>query len=72
MNPVTELALSAQFYIVASCVVALEGSTMRFLKKELTKAYTLVNVRREFRELQKNATLDRKKPREAPRRVVSG
>lgn len=45
---------------------------MRFLKKELTKAYTLVNVRREFRELQKSETLDRKKPREAPRRVVSG
>jgi hypothetical protein len=42
---------------------------MRFLKKELTKAYTLVHVRREFREQRKNEALNRERapePHTAP------
>lgn len=37
---------------------------MRFLKKELTKAYTVLHVRREFRAQQKNAALGRRKAQE--------
>ncbi len=39
---------------------------MRFLKKELTKAYTLVHVRREFREQRKSGTLNRERAPEPP------
>ncbi len=44
----------------------LEGSIMRFLKKELTKAYTLVHVRRKFREQRKNGTPNRERVPEPP------
>lgn len=39
---------------------------MRFLKKELTKAYTLVHVRREFREQRKKGTSGQERVPEPP------
>ncbi|HEB81131.1 MAG TPA: hypothetical protein ENI71_04580 [Chromatiales bacterium] len=61
-----ELILHHVFYRLLWYVGAPEGSTMRFLKKELTKAYTLVHVRREFREQRRNGTLNRERAPEPP------